>query len=249
MRDVSVALVIPAYNEARRLGATLEAVAAYVERRHLDAQVIVVDDGSSDGTADVATACLETIPYLDVLSLGAQRGKGAAVRAGILVASADVIGFTDADLSTPTEELPRMLAALDAGYDLAIGSRALAGSQVVRAQPTYRRIGARIFRDLARAIGGLEGFPDSQCGFKFYRREVARDLYGSSVIDRWMFDLEILRLALHRGYRVAQIPVKWRDNADSRLRLTLDTYRMLRDLVRIRLRFWRGAYGRPGRGA
>ncbi len=244
-----LALVIPAYNESKRLGHTLDAVSTYLAQRGIVAGVIVVDDGSTDGTSDVAMQHSSSHTPIDVVTLSQQRGKGAAVRAGVLAADADVIGFMDADLSTPLDELPRLLAPLDDGYDLAIGSRALAQSQVLRSQPAYRRAGASVFRYLAPGIAGLHGFPDSQCGFKFYHRDVARDLYGAAVIDRWMFDAEILRLAVHRGYRIAQVPVAWRDHPDSRLRLTLDTYRMLRDLARIRVRFTLGRYGASGRAS
>ncbi len=242
-------LVIPAYNEAQRLGNTLRAVAEFSSVNGMLASVIVVDDGSTDGTSDVAMEHSSSDSPVDVVALPQQRGKGAAVRAGVLAADADVIGFMDADLSTPLDELPRVLAPLDDGYDLAIGSRGLSQSHVLRSQPAYRRAGASVFRYLAPGIAGLHGFPDSQCGFKFYRRDVARDLYGSAVIDRWMFDAEILRLAVHRGYRIAQVPVAWRDHPDSRLRLTLDTYRMFRDLMRIRVRFALKRYGASGRAA
>ncbi len=245
MRDISIALVVPAFNERQRLGATLDAIARYVETQRLNMSVIVADDGSIDGTADLASERIARMPYMDIVSLGSQRGKGAAVRAGVLAASADVIGFSDADLSTPLTELPRLIEPLLGDYDVAIASRALVSSQVVRAQPLYRRLGARVFRELAPALAGLHGYSDSQCGFKFYRSAVAHDLYGAAVIDRWMFDVEVLRLARHRGYRVAQVPVAWRNHPDSRLRLSLDTWRMFRDLLRIRLRFSRGAYGPP----
>ena len=246
MSSGSLGLVIPAHNEAARLGATLDTIAAYLVEQRIDAHIVVVDDGSRDGTAEVAAARNGAMSRLDVLSLPHQRGKGAAVRAGVLATAADIIGFTDADLSTPIDELPRMLAALEAGADIAIGSRGLAESQVLRAQPAYRRAGATIFRQLVRSIGGLQGFSDTQCGFKFYRRAVAHDLFGSTVIKRWMFDLEVLRLAVHRGYRVTQVPVKWTNHRDSRLRLTVDTIRMIRDLVRIQTRFWGTRYGPAG---
>ena len=248
MRNISIALVVPALNESRRLGATLDAIAQYVHTNRLTMSVIVADDGSTDSTADVAAQHGSRMPYLDVVSLGSQCGKGAAVRAGVLSATADIIGFSDADLSTPLTELPRLIEPLLDDYDIAIASRALPSSQVARPQPLYRRLGARIFRELGPTMVGLRGFPDSQCGFKFYRAAVARDLYRSTVIERWMFDVEVLRLAQHRGYRVVQVPVAWRNHPDSRLRLSVDTYRMLRDLIRIRLRFWQGAYGPPHAG-
>ena len=245
--DPSIALVLPAYNEERRLWSTLDAIAAYAHAQNLRLQLIVADDGSTDGTVETALARRAQMPSLDVISLPTRAGKGAAVRAGMLAAWADIVGFADADLSTPLTELPRLLEPLLSGYDLTIASRALAQSRVVRAQPGYRRFGARVFRELAWMLGGLPGYPDSQCGFKFYWCVVARDLFGSTVLDRWMFDIKILRLAEHRGYRVAQVPVRWRNHPDSRLSLTIDTYRMVRDLLRIRLRFWRGAYGPRGR--
>ena len=244
--DGSLGLVIPAHNEAGRLGATLDSIAAYLVEERIDAHIVVVDDGSRDDTAEVAAARNGATLRLDVVSLPHQRGKGAAVRAGVLATEADIIGFTDADLSTPIDELPRMLAALEEGADIAIGSRGLAESQILRAQPAYRRAGATIFGQLVRSIGGLQGFSDTQCGFKFYRRAIAHDLFGSTVIERWMFDLEVLRLAVHRGYRVTQVPVKWTNHPDSRLRLTVDTLRMFRDLARVQTRFWRGSYGRSG---
>ena len=243
----TLSLVIPAFNESERLVSTLEAVADYLVGASIKATVIVVDDGSTDGTADVVFDHMSEASAVDVIAIPRQLGKGAAVRAGVLASDAEVIGFMDADMSTPIEELPRVLAPLNDGYDISIGSRAMTQSRLLLAQPTYRRVGARIFREIVPFVVGLHGFPDSQCGFKFFRREVAHDLFGATVIERWMFDAEVLRLATHRGYRVAQVPVTWRNHPDSRLRLTLDTYRMIRDLTRIRLRFMVGRYGRPGR--
>ncbi len=245
----TLTLVIPAYNEARRLGGTLDAMAAYLSRAEIDANVIVVDDGSTDATADVALSHAVSDRPVDVITLPGQRGKGAAVRAGMLAADADVIGFVDADLSTPLDEMRRALEAFDGGYDLVIGSRAMPPSRTLRAQSAARRVGARMFRAITPTLAGLRGFPDSQCGFKFFRREAARDLFGSTVIERWVFDVEVLRLAVHRGYRVGQIPVAWRDHPGSRLRPTLVAFGVLRDLVRIRIRFALGRYGAAGRAA
>lgn len=245
----TLTLVIPAYNEAHRLGGTLDAMAAYLSQAGIDANVIVVDDGSTDGTADIALSHAVSDRPVDVITLPGQRGKGAAVRAGMLAADADVIGFVDADLSTPLDELPRVLEAFERGYDVAIGSRALSRSRLLRAQSPARRGSAWIFRGVAPVVAGLRGFPDSQCGFKFYRRDVAMDLYGATVIERWVFDVEMLRLAVHRGYRVAQIPVAWRDHPGSRLRLSRVAFGVLRDLVRIRLRFALRRYGAARRAA
>ena len=242
-------IVVPAYNEADRLGRTLSELLAWLAAYPLAGRVLVVDDGSSDGTGDAVRAQMPAHPNLDLITLSRQSGKGAAVRAGMLAAATDIVGFMDADLSTDLRHVADAVAAIQHGADVLIGSRALRKSQTVVRQPAFRRVGARIFRELARQLGGLPDTPDSQCGFKFYKGPVAHDLYGSTVIDRWMFDLEVLRLAKHRGYTVEQLPVDWTNDPDSRLRLTVDTMRMVRDLARIRWRFLTGRYGVPGRPA
>ncbi len=242
-------IVVPAYNEADRLGRTLSELLAWLAVYPLAGRVLVVDDGSSDGTGDAVRAQMPAHPNLDLITLSRQSGKGAAVRAGMLAAATDIVGFMDADLSTDLRHVADAVAAIQNGADVLIGSRALRKSQTVVQQPVFRRVGARIFRELARQLGGLPDTPDSQCGFKFYKGPVAHDLYGSTVIDRWMFDLEVLRLAKHRGYTVEQLPVDWTNDPDSRLRLTVDTMRMVRDLARIRGRFLTGRYGAPRRPA
>lgn len=242
-------IVVPAYNEAERLSHTLPRIFTWLAAYPDGGRVLVVDDGSSDGTGDAARAQMPAHPNLDLLTLSRQSGKGAAVRTGLLAAATDIVGFVDADLSTDLRHVPEAVASLQDGADVVIGSRALRHSQTVVRQPAYRRTGARIFRALARRVGGLVNTPDSQCGFKFFWKPVAHDLFGAAVIDRWMFDVEILRLARHRGYSVSQLPVEWTNDPDSRLRLTVDTLRMVRDLARIRWRFQTGRYGPPGRPA
>ena len=242
-------IVVPAYNEAERLRRTLPQILAWLAAYPAGGRVLVVDDGSRDDTGDVVRAQMPAHPNLDLVTLPRQSGKGAAVRAGMLAAASEIVGFMDADLSTDLRHVQDAAAAIQNGADVLIGSRALRQSAVVMRQPAYRRAGARIFRELARRVGGLPDIPDSQCGFKFFRGPAAHDLFGSTVIDRWMFDLEVLRLARHRGYTVRQLPVEWTNDPDSRLRLTLDTLRMVRDLARIRWRFLMGRYGAPARPA
>ena len=242
-------IVVPAYNEAERLGRTLPQILAWLATFSGGGRILVVDDGSTDATGDAVRAQMPAHPNLDLITLSRQSGKGAAVRAGLLAASTEIVGFMDADLSTDLQHVPEAVTAINDGADIVIGSRALGRSQTVLRQPVYRRAGARVFRELARQVGGLPDTPDSQCGFKFYRGPVAHDLFGASVINRWMFDLEILRLARHRNYTVHQLPVEWTNDPDSRLRLTLDTLRMTRDLARIRWRFLTGRYGPRGRPA
>lgn len=249
MDAMLLTIVIPAYNEAERLGRTLPQLLAWLAACPGGGRVLVVDDGSTDGTGDTARDQMPLHANLDLISLSRQGGKGAAVRAGMLAADTEIVGFMDADLSTHLRHMEDAVAAIRNGADVLIGSRALRQSQTVVRQPAYRRAGARIFRELARQVGGLPDTPDSQCGFKFFRGPVAHDLFGATVIDRWMFDVEVLRLAQHREYTVEQLPVEWTNDPDSRLRLTVDTLHMVRDLARIRWRFLAGHYGPPGRRA
>ena len=242
-------IVVPAYNEAERLPRTLPRILAWLANFPGGGWVLLVDDGSTDATGDAVRALMPAHPNLDLITLSRQSGKGAAVRVGMLAAASPIVGFMDADLSTDLQHVQEAVAAIQDGADVLIGSRALRRSQTVVRQPTYRRAGARIFRELARQVGGLPDTPDSQCGFKFFRGPVAHDLFGATVIDRWMFDLEILRLARHRDYTVQQLPVEWTNDPDSRLRLTVDTLRMVRDLARVRWRFLTGRYGPPGQSA
>lgn len=249
MASMLLTIVVPAYNEAGRLGRTLPKILAWLATFPGGGRLLVVDDGSTDATGDAVRAQMPAHPNLDLVTLSRQGGKGAAVRAGMLAASTEIVGFMDADLSTSLQHVGEAVTAIQNGADVLIGSRGLRRSQTVVRQPIYRRVGARVFRELARQVGGLPDTPDSQCGFKFFRGPVAHDLFGSTVIDRWMFDLEVLRLARYRDYTVQQLPVEWTNDPDSRLRLTVDTLRMVRDLARIRWRFLTGRYGSPGRSA
>jgi len=244
---LTLTVVVPAYNEATRLGRSLPVLLDHLRARPEACRVVVVDDGSTDGTADAVRTLMPAHPELDLLSLTRQQGKGAAVRAGMLASQSDVAGFMDADLSTSLEHIGQAVTELERGADVVLGSRALPTSHTVTAQPAYRRMGARVFREITRMIGAVPNTPDAQCGFKFFRGAVAYDLFASTVVNRWMFDLEILRLAVHRNYKLAQIPVEWTNDPDSRLRLTIDTLRMIRDLARIRWRFWTGHYGDSAR--
>jgi dolichyl-phosphate beta-glucosyltransferase len=164
-----------------------------------------------------------------------RRGKGRAIRKAVALAEKEVIGFADADNKTPIDELDKLLPFLRDGYDLAIGSRKLGASRIEHAQKLYRRLGSRGFRLFMQAAVGLRGIPDTQCGFKFFRRDVAKALFGRQRIDGYMFDVEILYLAQKTGYKLAQVPIRWRDDGDSRLQLLSGNARNVRDLLTIRL--------------
>jgi dolichyl-phosphate beta-glucosyltransferase len=227
MTPAMLSIVIPAYNEAARLPSTLARITACLAAQRRAAELIVVDDGSRDATAELARAAGAA-----VLVQPRNRGKGAAVRVGVLAAAGERILVCDADLATPIEELARLEAALDAGADLAIGSRRLARTIEVE-QPWPRRILGAGFRMLVRRGFGVT-VRDTMCGFKLFARPAAHDLFSHARIDRFAFDVEILYLARGR-WRVTEVPVAWRHVDGSRVVLRRDVVRSVRDLVAIRL--------------
>ncbi|MEW6364135.1 MAG: dolichyl-phosphate beta-glucosyltransferase [Acidobacteriota bacterium] len=235
--------VVPAYNEESRLGETLRRVTEYLDSESRDYEIIVVDDGSADATVTVASAHAAQSPRCRVVSLGKNSGKGAAVRRGVLEARGDLILFTDADLSTPIQELDRLAGAIVAGADVAIGSRALPDSRVEVHQPWVRERMGKTFNLLIRMIL-MRGFGDTQCGFKLFRAPVARDLFRRARLNRFAFDVEILFLAKLVGYAVVEVPVRWINSPATRVRMLRDSSRMLCDLLRIRLFQLRGCYRR-----
>jgi dolichyl-phosphate beta-glucosyltransferase len=229
-----LSLVIPCYDEATRLPATLERAIAYLRRERPRFEILVVDDGSRDATAEVARGLLERERCGAVIALPRNRGKGAACRAGALAARGRHVLLCDADLSTPIEEERRLRAALDAGADLAIGTRAHPQARIVVRQARGREGAGRLLNRLLRALG-LTDLRDTQCGFKLFRREAARALFERARIDGFLFDVEILRLARRDGLSLAEVPVEWRNDPDSRVRPLRHWPQVLWDLLRIRL--------------
>ncbi|MCS6889478.1 glycosyltransferase family 2 protein [Chloroflexus sp.] len=241
-----LSIVIPAYNEERRLPATLAAITAFLANEPYPSEVIVVDDGSEDRTAEVAAA----IPSVKVLHCD-HRGKGFAVRAGALAARGAIVLLCDADLAVPIEEWSRLRAAIEAGYPIAIGSREGVGA-TREGEPWYRHVMGRVFNWIIRLVA-LRGINDTQCGFKALRREVARDLFqrvriygddapvvrGAAVTA---YDVELLFLAQRRGYPIAEIPVTWRYGAETKVNPLRDSWRNLRDVLRVRLNDLCGRY-------
>jgi dolichyl-phosphate beta-glucosyltransferase len=236
-----LSIVIPAYNEERRLGPSLAKVRAYLGRRRIHAEVLVVDDGSSDGTAQVVRKAAKAWPALRLLKLPRNQGKGAAVRAGVLGAKARRILFTDADLSTPLEELAALEARLDAGADVALGSRAVDRSRVSVSQPLYRVLAGRSFNVLVQLFS-VPGIHDTQCGFKLFTAEAGRRLFAKQQVPRFGFDVEFLFLARKAGYRLAEVPVRWENSPETKVRPIRDGARAFLDLALIRLYDWRGRY-------
>jgi len=223
-----LSIVIPAYNEARRLGPTLAAIGAYGVG--LSYEVVVVDDGSCDDTADIA----RRYPHCRVMGWHANRGKGAAVRAGIMAARGRWILMTDADLSTPIEELaPLMQAAERTGAPVAIASRGLWQARIEVSQPPYRMLMGKIYNLMVQAIL-LPGIWDTQCGFKLFEREAARAIFARTRLDGFGFDAESLYIARRLGYRIVEVPVRWRNDPDTKVSAWRDSLRMFLELWRIR---------------
>jgi dolichyl-phosphate beta-glucosyltransferase len=241
LNDMTYSIVIPAYNESERLGATLEKVLTYVRQQGWDAEVIVVNDGSKDNTAEIVRACAEKNPMLRLLENPGNRGKGYSVRNGILNSRGDIVVFSDADLSSPIEEMPKLLEALAAGADIAIGSRWLRAELQTHRQSLHRQVFGRIFNALNRIILGLR-FKDTQCGFKAFTRRAAQTILPLQRIERWGFDPEILFLARKFGFRVDEVPVRWGHVGGTRINPLMDGARMFQEMLRIRWYDMTGKY-------
>ena len=239
-----VSIVVPAFDEQDRLGASLSKILEYVSRERLAAELIVVDDGSSDGTADVARAAASHFSEIKttVIRYEQNRGKGFAVRTGLLAAAADIALFSDADLSTPIEELPKLVDPIRAGdFDVTFGSRAIDRSLIGNHQPWRREQGGKVMNLVIKTMSGLR-FHDTQCGFKAFNMVRFRPLLEVMTIDRFGFDVEFLFVAQAHGLRLAEIPVRWNDVAGSKVSVFRDTRRMFTELNQIRQNARRGGY-------
>jgi glycosyltransferase involved in cell wall biosynthesis len=240
----SLSIVIPAFNEAARLGETLRTVFEYLNRQIPDSQVIVVDDGSSDSTADVAEKSFEKAGsiHAEAIRVRPNRGKGHVVRTGLLAARAPIALFTDADLSTPITETPRLVNPIERGeFDLTFGSRALDRSLIGVHQPWRREQGGRVFNLIVRLSTGLP-FWDTQCGFKAFRMNVCRPLLEAATIDRFGFDVELIFLAYLAELSLQEIPVRWDHNEGSKVSVARDSWRMFNEVRLIRSQARSGMY-------
>jgi glycosyltransferase involved in cell wall biosynthesis len=240
--------VVPAYNEEARLGAALESLLGSPWLRGQTFEIVVVDDGSSDATAAIAEACGRAHANVRLLRNPGNRGKGYSVRRGFLESRSEAVLFTDADLSAPIEEAEKLWWAVEAGADVAIGSRAVDREQVRVRRTWLRGHLAGLFRLFTRAILGIP-FRDTQCGLKLFRRAPAAWLFEQQRNERYAFDAELLFLAHKRGLRVAEIGVNWEHDPRSKIRVLADGGRMLVDLLQIRWRWLRGAYALPPAGS
>ena len=240
--------MIPAYNESSRIRPTLDGVLHHIAEQSWRAEIIVVDDGSRDDTAEIVREYSLKHPEVRLLQNPGNRGKGFSVRNGMMHANGDICLFTDADLSSPITEARKLFDAIAGGADIAIGSRWLRAELQTERQPLYRQAFGRIFNLLLRVVLGLQ-FKDTQCGFKAFRREAARRIFPRQRIERWGFDPEILFLARRMGFRTAEIPVAWAHSEGTRLHPFRDGLRMAGDVMHIRWNALRGAYANAVCGA
>jgi glycosyltransferase involved in cell wall biosynthesis len=236
-------IVIPAFNESARIPATLQSVVSCIRERGWAAEVIVVNDGSRDATAEVVRAFARNAPEVRLIENPGNRGKGYSVRSGMLQALGEVVMFTDSDLSAPIEEAERLFAAIAAGADIAIGSRWLEKGRQTHRQPFYRQFFGRCFNAVTRAVMGLR-FADTQCGFKAFTRAAAQTVFQLQTIERWGFDPEILFIALKRGYWIIEVPVSWAHDERTRMSYLKDGMKMLEEIAIIRWNALRGRYGK-----
>lgn len=239
-----VSVIVPAFNEAARIAEPLRRIDAYLAAQAYPSEIVVVDDGSTD---DTQAAVVQLIAALQtpvrLYRYAANRGKGHALKVGFAEAAGQLLLFTDADLSTPIEEAGRLLAPLQEGFDIAIGSRRIAGAQVVVHQPWYRQQLGAVFTRLVRLL--IAPVSDATCGFKAFTRRAGKDIFGRVRRADWSFDAEVLFLATRLGYRVQQVPVRWADQAGTKVRLGRDALRSLVGLFAIRANAVLGRYEHP----
>jgi dolichyl-phosphate beta-glucosyltransferase len=239
--DPTYSIVIPAYNESARLGATLEKVLAYLHAQGWNAEVIVVNDGSRDNTAEIVRSFAAKDPALRLVENPGNRGKGYSVRNGMLHARGSIVLFSDADLSSPIEEAPKLFAALDQGADIAIGSRWLRAETQTQRQPLHRQLFGRIFNLALRLTLGLH-FADTQCGFKAFKQPAVQAIFPQQKIERWGFDPEILFLARKFKFKVQEVPVAWAHRDGTSINPLVDGTRMVMEMLHVRWNNLTGKY-------
>jgi glycosyltransferase involved in cell wall biosynthesis len=244
---VDLSIVVPAYNEEHRLPPTLARLHAFLSAQPMRWEIVVVDDGSRDATCAVVEAAMADIPNLRLVRQSPNRGKGAAVRLGMLAARGQIRVMSDADGSMSPDQLPRLLAPILAcTAEIAIGSRYAEGARSDAKQPLYRVLWSRLANSLVqRSL--VPGVRDTQCGFKAFTAEAARDLFRLGRIDGWAFDLEILALARRAGYGIAEVGVEWTDDRRSRVNPLKDMWKVVREAMTIRKNLRRGVYSEQAR--
>jgi dolichyl-phosphate beta-glucosyltransferase len=239
-----LSVVIPAYNEAQRIGPTLEAIASYLRVRGVDYEIIVVSDGSTDSTEDIIHNHARDNGRIRLVSYHPNRGKGCAVRTGVLEARAENVLFSDADLATPIEELETLQKAAENGFDVVIGSRALTDSVIIGWRPWYRELSGKVFNMIIRLLA-VSDIRDTQCGFKYFKDGSAAKIFSVARMNGYGFDVEALYLARKLDYRIREIGIHWDNSPTTKVSLLRHTLPMLLDVIRVRVNDWKNRYESP----
>lgn len=243
MSEIYLSVIIPAYNEEKRLPKTLEDIGNYLKKQNFDSEIIVVSDGSKDRTVEVAKEFAKNFKNLKVIEYKENKGKGFGVRVGMLEAQGKFRIFTDADNSTPISEIEKFWKEFESGADIVIGSREIKGAILDPPQPFYRRFLGEGFKLLRKIIIGLWEIQDTQCGFKCFKKEVVEKIFPKCKIDRFAFDPEILILAKKAGFKIKEVPIYWRNDPNSKVKIK-SIIKMALDLLKIRLNLILGKYGK-----
>jgi dolichyl-phosphate beta-glucosyltransferase len=239
--EVHLSVIVPAYNEEKRLPQTLREIDKYLKKQNYNYEIIAVSGGSTDKTVEVTKNLKPEIKNLEVLELTEKRGKGFCVKQGILKAKGKYRIFTDADNSTSVDQVEKMWPEFEKGFDVVIGSRDIKGAILAVPQPWYRRILGNTFNLLTKIISGIWGIPDTQCGFKGLSERAAKDIFSKAVIDRFAFDVELLTIAKKLGYKIKEVPVTWVNDINSTVNFK-SMVEMLLDIFKIRLNSIKGFY-------
>lgn len=239
--SIFLSLVIPSYNESSVLSSNLSKIIEYFIQKKYSFEIIVVNDGSSDFTAELVRSITVDNPSVKLINNKQNMGKGFSVKSGILSAQGEYILFSDADLSTPIQELSKLLPYFERGFDVVVGSRALKDSNIVLKQAALRQVMGKVFNYLVRFLG-LADISDTQCGFKCFKRAPAQRIFSLQKLNGFCFDVEVLSIAKKLSYKIKDVPVVWVNRADSRVRICCDSLRMFRDLFKIKLKMLRGSY-------
>jgi dolichyl-phosphate beta-glucosyltransferase len=243
MSEIYLSVIIPAYNEEKRLPQTLREIDEYLKKQSFESEIIVVSDGSTDRTVEVVRNLMGEIKNLRILDFKENIGKGFGVKEGMLKALGNFRLFTDADNSTTIEQVEKMWPYFEEGYDIAIGSRDVKGAILDPPQPLFRRLTGEVFKYFRKIIVGLWEIEDSQCGFKCFTKEASEDIFPKCKINRFDFDPEILLIAKKLGYKIKEIPIYWKNDLQSKVKLK-SMVKMLLDLFKIRLNEIKGFYGK-----
>ncbi len=238
MRE-QISVVIPAYNEEKKLEPSLQRITEYLEKNFKDYEVLLIDDGSKDTTVEIANKFKEK--KVKIIQNPKNMGKGFSVKLGMINAKYDPILFSDADLATPIEETEKFLATIQKGYDVVVASRNIEGAKITVEQPKYRQVLGKAFPLIVKNMI-LPDFKDTQCGFKMFKKNAARKIFPRQTIQRWAFDVEVMFIAKKLGYKIKELPVTWTDKGDSKLSPVKDSLKMFNEILKIKYNEIKGEY-------